>query len=246
MQRAGELGHIPEECIETLEVRDGDRAARQGALVVRAYKGTPFYEAKWRNAATEAAQAPARASVAGTGRRGRLESNAAAGSATGYLDERGAYREMSRADRRGRSRAANRLRQSARPSSRTPSTSGSSTSRPRSEPSPPRSPATGACSPSRSHGTANGMARASCGSSAAASSPRSRRGRPSLPGQDRPRRDQRPHRQYSPPGPALDLRARPRERHLRAPRQPGRRDHQAPRGRDHGRSRPSSPRRSRP
>lgn len=50
----------------------------KGALVVRAYKGTPFYEAKWRNAAAKQWRK----------RRGRVRD--------GFLDERGAYREMSR------------------------------------------------------------------------------------------------------------------------------------------------------
>jgi hypothetical protein len=54
----------------------------KGALVVRAYKGTPFYEAKWRDAA-------ASSSSAGSGERGwnrtprEAGGNDAAGSATG-------------------------------------------------------------------------------------------------------------------------------------------------------------------
>lgn len=67
----------------------------KGALVVRAYKGTPFYEAKWRNAAAK--QFKRRLGRAWLDpdpeggwrkRRGRVRD--------GFLDERGSYREMSR------------------------------------------------------------------------------------------------------------------------------------------------------
>lgn len=131
----------------------------KGALVVRAYKGTPFYEAKWRNAAAK--QFKRRLGRAWLEpdpeggwrkRRGRVRD--------GFLDERGAYREMSRLI------AEVEAEQQIAPSKREarfemPSTFGSSTSNSRNEPSPPRSPGTGACSPSPSRDTANAMARAS-------------------------------------------------------------------------------------
>jgi hypothetical protein len=67
----------------------------KGALVVRAYKGTPFYEAKWRNvAAKQYKRRLGRAWLepdpegGWRKRRGRVRD--------GFLDERGAYREMSR------------------------------------------------------------------------------------------------------------------------------------------------------
>jgi hypothetical protein len=95
MQRAGGLDISPEECVETLEVRVEIELQGKGALVVRAYKGTPFYEAKWRNVAAKQfkrrlGRAWLEPDPEGGWRkpRGRVRD--------GFLDERGAYREMSR------------------------------------------------------------------------------------------------------------------------------------------------------
>lgn len=52
--------------------RLGGSAAGRGCLVVRFYKGKPFYEAKWRDLERTAAQGPARTRLAGTRLRGRM------------------------------------------------------------------------------------------------------------------------------------------------------------------------------
>src|SRR4051812_29051137 len=104
MQRAGGLDISPEECIETAEVRGGDGATKQRRAGRAALQGHALLRSEVAQRGGEAVQAPARASVAGTGPRGRLKETPRPGSRRVPRRE-GRLPGDEPADRRGRSRA---------------------------------------------------------------------------------------------------------------------------------------------
>lgn len=200
-----------------------------GALIVRAHKGVPFYEAKWRDATRK--QRKRRLGRAWLEpdpdggwrkRRGRVRN--------GFLDEKRAYREMSRviAEVEAEQQITPRMRE-ARFEDAVDIWFEHLEFEKRAKPSTLSGYRSLLARPGHSGKKRRARIMREFGGRKLAAITDA--GHPALLGEDRPRADQRPHREHPSPSPPFDLRARSTERHFRTPRQPGSRNDQAARRR---------------
>jgi integrase len=172
-----------------------------GALIIRAYKGVPFYEAKWRDATKKQrkrrlGKAWLKQDLKGrwVKRPGRVPD--------GYLDQRRAYREMGRviAEVEAEQQIGPRKRE-ARFEDAVDIWLEHLEFEKRAKPSTLAGYRSLLAKPERADHARPRRPRAGLDHDP---------GHPALPGEDRPRADQRPDREHPSPGPPLDLRARRR------------------------------------